>query len=163
MANIATIAYGCELENFSLIKGIDIIEQIAPKLKGHTFYIFGNRTKIVSENENVKYIGFLDHDKLITELEKFDFYFQPSRSESFGMAVLEAMSLGITPIVSNQGALPEIVKDCGMIFDFSVEKAFEILQNPMKIEKQKLINRVEYFSYERRKNEILQTISNFLD
>ena len=135
MANIATIAYGCELDNFSLIKGIDIIEQIAPKLKSHMFSIFGNRTRIISKNENVKYVGFLEHDKLITELGKFDFYFQPSRSESFGMAVLEAMSLGITPIVSNKGALPEIVKDCGIIFDFSVENAFEALKAPIKIDR----------------------------
>lgn len=163
MANIATIAYGCELENFSLIKGIDIIEQIAPKLKGHMFSIFGNRTRIVSENENVKYLGFLDHDKLITELDKFDFYFQPSRSESFGMAVLEVMSLGITPIVSNRGALPEIVKDCGIIFDLSVEKAFEVLKNPIKIDKQKLVNRAEYFTCGRRKKSILEIISDILD
>lgn len=163
MANIATIAYGCELENFSLIKGIDIIEQIAPKFKNDVFYIFGNRTKLVSKNENVKYVGFLDHDKLIEELKKFDFYFQPSRSESFGVAVLEAMSLGVTPIVSNRGALPEIVKDCGIIFDFGVEKAYEALKYPIKIEKQKLLTRVEYFSCERRKNNILQIISNFLD
>lgn len=163
MANIATIAYGCELENFSLIKGIDIIEQIAPKLKDHMFYIFGNRTKVVSKNENVKFVGFLDHDKLIAELEKFDFYFQPSRSESFGMAVLEAMSLGMTPIVSNRGALPEIVQDYGIIFDFSVEKAYEALKAPIKIEKPKLVKCAEYFSCERRKNRILEIISNLLD
>ena len=163
MANIATIAYGCELENFSLIKGIDIIEKIAPKLKGHMFHIFGNRTKMISENQNVKYVGFLNHEKLIGELKKFDFYFQPSRSESFGVAVLEAMSLGVTPIVSNRGALPEIVQDCGIIFDFSMEKALEVLKDPIKIEKQKLMKRAEYFSYERRKNEILKIVSNLLE
>ncbi|KKQ71372.1 MAG: hypothetical protein UT14_C0002G0018 [Candidatus Shapirobacteria bacterium GW2011_GWE1_38_92] len=46
-------------------------------------------------------------------------YFQPSLVESFGLSVLEAMSLGIPSVVSNEGGLPELVKDNvnGLVFD----------------------------------------------
>jgi glycosyltransferase involved in cell wall biosynthesis len=44
-------------------------------------------------------------------MRHFTIYVQYSRTESFGMAVSEAMALGIPTIVSNKGALPEMVVD----------------------------------------------------
>lgn len=39
----------------------------------------------------------------------------PSRMEGFGMAVAEAMACGTPVVVSNRGALPEIVGDAGIV------------------------------------------------
>lgn len=41
----------------------------------------------------------------------------PSFEEGFGMQVLEAMSLGLPVIVSERGALPELVGDAGLLVD----------------------------------------------
>ncbi len=41
----------------------------------------------------------------------------PSFMEGFGIPALEAMTLGVPVIVSNRGALPEVVADAGVIFD----------------------------------------------
>lgn len=41
----------------------------------------------------------------------------PSFEEGFGMPVLEAMSLGIPVVVSARGALPELVREAGVIVD----------------------------------------------
>jgi glycosyltransferase involved in cell wall biosynthesis len=41
----------------------------------------------------------------------------PSFMEGFGIPALEAMSLGVPVIVSDRGALPEVVGDAGLIFD----------------------------------------------
>jgi alpha-1,3-rhamnosyl/mannosyltransferase len=41
----------------------------------------------------------------------------PSFMEGFGIPALEAMTLGVPVIVSNRGALPEVVGDAGLIFD----------------------------------------------
>jgi glycosyltransferase involved in cell wall biosynthesis len=41
----------------------------------------------------------------------------PSFEEGFGMPALEAMSLGIPVVVSNRGALPEVVGDAGLLVD----------------------------------------------
>lgn len=163
MSHIATIAYMCENENTYMIKGIDIIEKIAPKFKNHRFYIFGNRGDMLSKNENVEYAGFMEHGELLKKLQTFDFYFQPSRSESFGMAVLEAMSLGVTPIVSKRGSLPEIVDDAGIVFEFGEEGALEALADPVKVEKDRLIKRAKDFSYEQRKTEIHKIISDLFE
>jgi L-malate glycosyltransferase len=45
------------------------------------------------------------------ELGKLDIYVAASRSESFGVAVLEASSCGLPVIVSRVGGLPEVVVD----------------------------------------------------
>ena len=49
-------------------------------------------------------------DDICTAMRHFTYYVQYSRTESFGMAAMEAMALEIPTIVSNRGALPEIVK-----------------------------------------------------
>lgn len=41
----------------------------------------------------------------------------PSFMEGFGIPALEAMTLGVPVIVSNRGALPEVVGDAGLVFD----------------------------------------------
>lgn len=41
----------------------------------------------------------------------------PSFMEGFGIPVLEAMACGTAPVVSNRGALPEVVGECGIVVD----------------------------------------------
>lgn len=64
------------------------------------------------------FVKFLPHQKnLAQKIAHFSIYVQPSRSESFGQAVVMAMGLEIVPVVSNRGALPEIVGRTGVVFD----------------------------------------------
>lgn len=65
-----------------------------------------------------------------------DIYVQPSLSEGFGLAVIEAMLLGLPVLVTPRGALNEIVKDrktgfvCSSVSDKSIgEKLTEIIKN----------------------------------
>jgi glycosyltransferase involved in cell wall biosynthesis len=59
--------------------------------------------------DNVEFIGQIDHADVPNELNKFDIYVALSRSESFGVAVLEAGAAGKPVVVSNVGGLPEVV------------------------------------------------------
>jgi glycosyltransferase involved in cell wall biosynthesis len=43
----------------------------------------------------------------------------PSSDEGFGLPVLEAMACGAPVLVSNGGALPEVVGEAGIIFNLS--------------------------------------------
>jgi len=54
---------------------------------------------------------FTDVSDAREAMRHFSIYVQFSRTESFGMAVAEAMALGVPVIVSNKGALPEMVRD----------------------------------------------------
>jgi len=59
--------------------------------------------------DRVQWLGEVaDADAFYTSLQ---LYVQSSKSESFGMAPLEAMSAGVPVVVSDAGALPEIVID----------------------------------------------------
>jgi len=61
-------------------------------------YKLGREVSLVSSVEDVR-----------ENMRHFSLYVQNSRSESFGMAALEAMALSIPIIVTDRGALPEIV------------------------------------------------------
>jgi len=61
------------------------------------------KKKIIDLNlsENVKLCGEFSHNDLLRELSKCEFVFNPSRFESFGFTLLEALASGCTVIASN--------------------------------------------------------------
>ena len=55
-------------------------------------------------------INFVGFQKNIEEkMADFDLYLQPSLSESFGLAIVQAMGLGIPVVATNTGGIPEVV------------------------------------------------------
>ncbi len=65
--------------------------------------------KSMKLTRQVKFTGFLKD--VYEELEKLDLYVQPSLSESFGLAILQAMSVGLPVIATKTGGVPEVVTD----------------------------------------------------
>ena len=79
---------------------------------------------------------------------------QLSRYESFGVALVEAMWCGCTPIVSDAGALPEVVGDAGEIVNADDEDAVasavsDATSRPSTNER--AVRRAREFSVERRR------------
>ena len=60
-------------------------------------------------SEAVRMEGWIDHAKLGDRLRQSDLFVFPSIREFGGGAVLEAMALGIPPVVLNHGGPPELV------------------------------------------------------
>lgn len=58
-----------------------------------------------------EFVGRVPHASVPDELGKLDVYAALSRSESFGVAVLEAGAAGRPVVVSDVGGLPEVVAD----------------------------------------------------
>ena len=95
-------------------KGYDLFEKAIikilddfPKWKS---YSVGDedRRKIFIEHKNHKELGFLEHKKVLTLLEKSEIAVIPSKwEEPFGRTALEASSKGCATIISNRGGLPE--------------------------------------------------------
>ncbi len=67
---------------------------------------------------NVRIVGALPPEALLKEYQRSKVYLQPSRHESFGVAVAEAMACACIPVVSDRGALPEVVGDSGYVVPF---------------------------------------------
>ncbi|WP_418248678.1 glycosyltransferase [Dialister succinatiphilus] len=113
---------------FDAPKGIDYLLEHFSKCKRKDIHLFvigdnvvGDSEKIpMIDTEKVTFCGWIPHDKLDGYYKSCDAVIMPSRWEAFGLVGVEAMKYGKPIIVSNRGALPELVKDGenGYIFDF---------------------------------------------
>jgi glycosyltransferase involved in cell wall biosynthesis len=63
---------------------------------------------------NVSFTGYLDDADLDALFRRAGVYVQASRHEGFGLSLAEAMLAGCVPVVTQAGALPEVVGDVGV-------------------------------------------------
>lgn len=92
------------------LKGIDLVLELAKRMPIAKFYIVGGQS-IENLPENVVGIGNMNQLELAQFLSTKAFYLQLSMSEGFPNALCEGMLSGCLPIVSNVGAMSEIVPD----------------------------------------------------
>ena len=119
--NIAITVGICDNLQRIKLKGIDLFVETAKLLPDYKFIAIGISKKaekyLGKIPENVQLIDKLPYEKLSDFYKKAKIYCQFSMVESFGLAVLEAISFGAIPIISNKGALPEIFGDCSIVVD----------------------------------------------
>lgn len=65
----------------------------------------------------VEFAGALKNDAVIRNLQRSKVYVQASDTETFGVAVAEAMSIQTPVVVSSAGALPELTQGVGIVVD----------------------------------------------
>jgi glycosyltransferase involved in cell wall biosynthesis len=114
------------------IKGMDVLLNAIPIIIKKTpdlhIYIAGSGSeesklkKLVNKlniENYVDFLGFLSGEKKYTYYKSADIYVQPSRYETFGIAILEAMACGKTVVASNVGGIPFLVIDgeTGLLFE----------------------------------------------
>jgi len=63
---------------------------------------------------NVRLTGFLEDAELDALFRQARVYVQASRHEGFGLSLAEGMLAGCVPVVTDAGALPEVVGDVGV-------------------------------------------------
>jgi glycosyltransferase involved in cell wall biosynthesis len=68
-----------------------------------------------ASSPNVTLTGWIEQDELESLYRRASVYVQASRHEGFGLSVAEAMLGGCVPVVSEAGALPEVVGDAGIV------------------------------------------------
>jgi len=132
------------------IKGIDLFCEAINLLKLEnkiSIIIVGtgeylNKLELInSENINIKIIEGANHQFLSNVFNETNFLVAPSRKESFGLVVSEAMSCGTPCICSDINAFTEKVVDKENGYLFSAGKAIELSKS---IQIALNISRVEY-------------------
>jgi len=77
-----------------------------------------NKQKQVDPNSQwLEYLGALPYKSLNLEYQKADLGVFASRCETFGMTVLEKMSVGLPIACSSESSMHEILADAGIYFD----------------------------------------------
>jgi glycosyltransferase involved in cell wall biosynthesis len=118
------------LGNHFRVKGVDIAVEIANRMCQTTIsWTFAGAAvddsvealieKLQDVNPNVHRIVSLDATSKCELLRRADCLLMPSRyaHEAAPLVVLEAMSHGVVPVTSRQGAMPEMVGDAGFVCD----------------------------------------------
>jgi glycosyltransferase involved in cell wall biosynthesis len=63
---------------------------------------------------NLQLVGEVDSKTLLAEMRRARVYVQVSAHEGFGCSLAEAMLCGCVPVVSDRGAIPEVVGETGI-------------------------------------------------
>lgn len=171
---------------FSLEKGIDVVFNIADKLlradKEAKFVVVASDKNIPKSLEKLskkfnelleKYPDrFVWYRETLNRVELSNLYndslicIQPSRYESFGLCVLEAMACGKAVIVSNKGGMPELVKNAGIVIPLNsnlfVKNILKLFEDYRLRERyiRRALERSKSFSWENVASEIFSLYQN---
>jgi glycosyltransferase involved in cell wall biosynthesis len=163
---------------YIFISAIAEVVKIYPKQKfiligkkGNGYDSFLESINNLNISDNVIILGQVENSKVVNWIQNAQLYVQLSDTETFGLAIAEAMSCATPVLVSNRGAIPEVVGSSGIYVDHNsptsvaieIIKFLEMEENEkIKIGK-KLCQRVnDNFSYEIRKSAILKIINQII-
>jgi glycosyltransferase involved in cell wall biosynthesis len=102
------------------LKGVEVFARASLSIPDADFRIVGSydddaRKAIAAINPGITLEGTLPHDDLMALLDRTKVYCQLSVRESFGMALAEAMAFRCVPVITDAGAMREVVGDAGYI------------------------------------------------
>ncbi len=155
-----------------LLKGIDTFIKVAESLPEFKFMIIGINKNLIKEfpgncPANLECIEPVAHEELERYYKRAKIYCQFSRSESFGVSIIEAMNFGCFPIVTNVGGMPEIVKSGGIVTKRNIHEIADIIEKRIENKthvhwesKRELI--LKPFLFSTRKKKLLEAIGKII-
>jgi glycosyltransferase involved in cell wall biosynthesis len=129
-------------------KALELIAALSRRVEGATFSIIGpdagaleqlqSRCRELGLGPAVRFLGPQDRKAIERAAEQATFFLQLSSQEGRSMAVVEAMQLGLVPVVTPVGAIPEYCFDGrnAVIFDSienTTERLARLLASPQEI------------------------------
>jgi len=106
---ILMVGSGTE-ENYKL-KGIPKFDEIANRVDARFCLIGAYDNHIKNKYKNIEFLRQLDHNSVMDWMNKSKIYCQLSYTESFGVSILEAMSVGCIPVILNIDNLKNLIDD----------------------------------------------------
>ena len=122
------------------------------------------RRSAIRPPENVLLCGYVSSEELVTLYQGLGSTVALF-GESFGMALAEAMACGCVPVVTERGAMPEVVGDTGYYVPFgNVQSAAEAIEKALSSKKglEARMRVEEKFSLNRREkglSSLLESVS----
>jgi glycosyltransferase involved in cell wall biosynthesis len=115
---------------------------------------------------NVTFTGYLDDQTLDGYFRRAAVYVQPSRHEGFGLSVAQAMLARCVPVVTDAGALLEVVGDTGVVIPTpEPAQVADGVRRALELEAGERARRrvLERFPYEMRRDGICREVEAALD
>ena len=159
----------CHVSNFRKVKRIDDVIQIFAKIQasipskliligdGPERYKAEQTSRALGINKNVIFLGKLRNTDQVLSIS--DLFLLPSETESFGLAALEAMAVGVPVVSTNTGGIPEVNLDGFSGFTSSVGDVDSMAKNALKILKKE---NLEIFKANARERAALFSIERVL-
>ncbi len=152
------------------LKGIDTFIEAARHLPETNFLVIGVNDAfhhILQNNlpENVKLMGFVPHEKLLTYYQKAKVYCQLSMSEGLPNALCEAMLCECVPVGTKAGGIPTAIGDTGFYVSYGdVEATATAIKDAFKSGTGNAVReRIKtLFPEERREKELIEVIENLI-
>jgi len=154
------------------LKGLETYAMASCHYPDYKFVIIGkieekSKKEMEKINPNLIFTGKISHNEVLYWLQRAKIYCQLSYVESFGMSVAEAMSCECIPIVTNRGALPELVGDAGFYVKYgnveetinAIKKAIDSKENISKKSRERI---EKMFSLKKRESKIIKIINEEL-
>lgn len=101
--------------NLILRKNIDKLIYAIKDLQGFELTVIGDGPQLEALKnigaQNVKFLGRLQRENVLKEMQKHDIFVLPSVNETFGMVYLEAMASGCIAVCTKNDGVDGIIKD----------------------------------------------------
>lgn len=124
-------------------KGLDLFLDVYNKIELDNIHLYVIGTSVLDNSlpkntETVTYLGWVDNKDIDAYYQACDAVIMPSRWEGFGLVAIEAMRNSKPVIVSNAGALPELIKNNINGYIFKLKDKFSLRDILIKLDKNKL-------------------------
>jgi len=146
-------------DDFIALKGLVTYDAIAKAIPEISFYLIGKVDEDIKKRCNsITFIGRRNREEIGALLNRTKVYCQLSYTESFSVALLEAIQFGCVPVVTDKDGMAELVRDNGYKIKYGdIEAGINAVKNALNDQS----DRSEIISYGQTKYSKEQRRINF--